>query len=97
MTIVGFILGGLGVLYVGLIAPVLLVRNNNVKNYRLRLIDSIHAAASEDALRGLLDYKWRYDAFERVTHNRMVFQFWRSFDSFYPDRSFAKPRRGVSV
>lgn len=52
-----------------------------VKNYRLKLIDKIFS---------FKDYKWRNEIYDSVSYDKMMIQFWRRLDSFYPDKSFLK-------
>lgn len=59
----------------------MLIRNQMVKNYRLKLIDKIFS---------FKDYKWRNEIYDSVSYDKMMIQFWRRLDSFYPDKSFLK-------
>jgi hypothetical protein len=60
-------------------AMIVLVRNQSVLHYRLRLINVVFSHR---------DYEWRRDVFNSVSYERMVFQFWKPLDRFYPDKSF---------
>jgi len=68
-------------------AVITLVRNEAVMTYRKELLDRVSAMASDDIARGF-EWKWRYEAFESVSYNEMVYKVWKSLDSFYPDMSF---------
>ena len=70
---------------------VLLARNNAVYGYRADLLAKVSRAARSDINQGRPGWEWRYDAFQAVDYNRMVWCFWRPLDSFYPDRSFVDP------
>jgi hypothetical protein len=67
-------------------------RNTRVYEYRTRLVHGAHDAYREEIRDDGRYDPWRYHAFERVTYNRMLFQFWRKMDSFYPDKSFLDPK-----
>jgi hypothetical protein len=69
---------------------ILWVRNDQVYRYRTTLIVKVSEAAEKDALAGA-EWMWRFNEFDRVGYQRMMWQFWRSLDSFYPDKSFARP------
>lgn len=73
-----------------LLAGILLVRNECVYKYRNSLLSEVSAATREDIQRR--DYTWqrRYDAFDAVSYDRMVWQFWKRWRAFYPDTSFAE-------
>ena len=64
-----------------------MVRNSMVFRYRQRLLVQVFDAIAKDINEGN-DWVWRYRAFDAVSYDKMVLQFWRRFDSFYPDRSF---------
>lgn len=71
----------------------LIFRNGEVRRYRQFLLSQIERAVTLDALEGFDDYQWRLDAYEAVSYARMVVQFWRNIESFYPDLGFIRPRR----
>lgn len=81
-------------LLASLIGGVLLViwwlRNNAVYRYRINLICQIQRRCYEDVDRGYYDWHWRFEAFDSIGYNEMVFKFWRPLESFYPDKSFIK-------
>lgn len=58
-----------------------MIRNTQVYNYRLRLLDTINQA-------GPLDWHWRLKVYDSVSYSQMLCQFWRPLDSFYPDKAF---------
>jgi len=86
LTIADVALGLLAVL-----AAALYIRNDWLFTYRMKLIDMVSTAAQTD-IAHRVDWRWRYAAFEAVSSGRMLFQFWRRFDSFYPDCSFTERR-----
>jgi len=34
------------------------------------------------------EWLWRYDKFDEVTYNEMMYKFWKPLSSFYKDKSF---------
>ena len=64
-----------------------LLRNTRVYKYRIRLIEQVSVCARADIQRGQ-PWEWRYEAIEAVNYHEMVWKLWRSFDSFYPNKSF---------
>ena len=64
-----------------------LIRNRGVYQYRMALLANVSRANLRDIDAGR-PWRWRYDVFDSVSYNTMVWQFWRRFDSFYPDQSF---------
>ena len=61
-------------------------RSFAVREYRLNLIDSIHDTNMRELEHRppYPEHRWRWVEFEAVSSNRMVVQFWRPLDSFYP-------------
>jgi len=59
-----------------------LIRNNRVCDFRLALIDAIHMTNQKS---NLSEWIWRYEEFEKVSYNRMLFSFWKplQIESFY--------------
>lgn len=78
------------------ICMLMLIRNNQVYRYRSTLIDQISEAAKSDNLL-LRDWMWRYDYFATVSYDKMVTQFWKPLDSFFPDKAFITPSKKESV
>ena len=66
-----------------------IVRNEMVFRYRGTLLDDISRGARADIGAGH-PWGWRYEAYDTVDYNAMVWQFWRRFDSFYPNQSFRR-------
>jgi hypothetical protein len=68
----------------------LLYRNNQVCNYRLRLIDEASRKARQAIAAG--DPNWRkcYDNYEKVSYDQMFWQWWKPLDSFYNDMAGKK-------
>jgi len=65
-----------------------LIRNEMVYRYKQKMLRKVSAAAHRDIWAGKTDWMWRYNTLSSVEYGEMVYKFWRSFDSFYPDRSF---------
>ena len=65
-------------------------RARRVRDYRIDLVHRVAKACETDVAHGHTSYKWRWDAFDAVSFDQMVYS-WRSLDSFYPDRSFLEP------
>jgi hypothetical protein len=66
-----------------------LARNERVFRFRGELLAAIHQAIEQDFAHGLyFNWQWRYTAFDAVSYDDMVRQFWRPMESFYPDRRF---------
>ena len=78
------------VLSIMVLAIICGVRNEMVSRYRGRLIQDIHNSCAVD-INLRRDWQWRYEAYDKVSYNSMVLQFWRPLDSFYPDQSFRHP------
>ena len=57
-------------------------RNDAVHRERLKVIDDISKLADEDIRRDL-PWEWRYEAYEKISYNKMFFTFWRPVSSFY--------------
>ena len=75
-------------LLAGVVASVgFLWRNWCVREYRLRLINEIRDAGLVDIRHGQ-PWEWRWRVYETVSYDAMLFQFWRSLDSFYPAGAF---------
>lgn len=73
-------------------ALALLVRNQCVYRFRGNLLRRISIAAQRDIACGDCEWSRRYDAFDAVSYNKMVWQFWKRLTAFYPDTSFAERR-----
>lgn len=65
----------------------MLVRNSQVYNARLRLLDKVSEAADRDIQQGK-NWKWRYDVLRSVTYKQMMRKFWVKPENMYPDNSF---------
>lgn len=73
-------------------------RNQKVANYRMMLLHKINDRFNEDMVNCLekkkdpatFRWKWRYNAYEKITYQEMFWQFWRPLNSFYKDLSFIK-------
>ena len=71
------------------VGVIMLVRNEMVYRYRIALLKDMSRAAQSD-IRAARPWKWRYDVYDSVSHDEMVWRFWRRFKSFYPDQSFRR-------
>jgi hypothetical protein len=65
-------------------------RNERVYLYRRRLIDRIYKLSQADIASGKDHDYWRWDVYETVSYDAMLYQFWRPLDSFYRDKTFLK-------
>lgn len=65
------------------------VRNQALWRYRQNLINALYDARKADGY--LIDGEWRREVMNRVSYNEMFWKFWRTFNSFYPDKSFTEP------
>lgn len=66
------------------------IRSDWVFRYRRELLNRICAAAIID-IHCQCVWTWRYEAYNRVPHWKMILFFWRRISSFYPNQSFADP------
>ena len=65
----------------------MLLRNWLVFKYRGVLLNEIGKKFKED-IENEREWLWRYDKFDEVTYNEMMYKFWKPMDSFYKDKSF---------
>lgn len=65
-------------------------REQKVINYRFKLINKIGLAITKDIRRGNNRYAWRWDTFNEVSRDEMLFKFWKPLDSFYKNKDFLK-------
>jgi hypothetical protein len=82
-----FVACSVGLLGVGLG----LIQYARLSRYRKRRVIEINHAVQYDATVGR-DSHWRYVMLDAPSLDAMLWKFWRSFDSFYPDRSFLDPK-----
>lgn len=68
---------------------IMLIRNQKVFKYKMKLLRQVSYAAKRDINLGH-NWKWRYDYFESVGYNQMMKKFWKPLDSFYRDKSFVE-------
>ena len=73
----------------GLIASFIIFRRNKeVLSYCTRLNEETRDACYADVAAGR-QWQWRYEMLKKLRdYDKMVWQFWRPLDSFYPDHSF---------
>ena len=65
----------------------MLLRNWLVFKYRGVLLNEIGKKFKED-IENEREWLWRYDKFDEVTYNEMMYKFWKPLSSFYKDKSF---------
>lgn len=66
-------------------------RNQRVCRVRKDVLRSILAAGERDIESGL-DFKWRYEAFDKVSYESMLYRFWKSVrpEEFWTDLEFMR-------
>jgi len=62
-------------------------RNAKIYKYRMKLIEQIALRCDED-IDNEQGWKWRWDVFESVSYDEMMYKFWKKLDDFYPDKTF---------
>lgn len=67
----------------------MLYRNNSLYLYRGKLLRLVSEAAKFDIATNKR-WEWRYGVYESISYDEMFFKFWKSFDSFYPDKTFTE-------
>ena len=70
-----------------LFSLLMLCRNKLVFKYRGVLLNEIGKKFKED-IENEREWLWRYDKFDEVTYNEMLYKFWKPLSSFYKDKSF---------
>lgn len=68
----------------------MLLRNDQIAVYRMHMIDQVSLCAKRDMLLNR-NWQWRYEIYEAVSYQKMMRQFWKRLDSFYPDKRFLNP------
>jgi len=69
------------------ISMLMLLRNWLVSKYRGVLLSEISKKFKED-IENEREWLWRYDKFDEVTYDEMMYKFWKPLSSFYKDKSF---------
>lgn len=75
------------------------IRGYLVSRYRMNLykavvaaiFDDIGFAADHNVGTVPVKWVWRWTEYYKVTYTEMLWKFWRSLDSFYPNLAFTKP------
>ena len=68
-------------------AVFMLIRIERVNKYRGDMIEKISLLNKQEIKeKGTYD-RWRWDAYESVSYQKMAHTFWKSFDSFYEDNN----------
>lgn len=83
ITTLGLLLGvGIGTL--------IMFRVQQVLFFRMQLLSLISDAVDADLEANNYKWRWRYDTFDEVSYNKMVYQFWKRLkaENFYSDTSF---------
>lgn len=57
-------------------------RNNQVYNERKRVLRLISYLSQKD-IENKKPWRWRYDEFDKISYNKMVYTFWKPVKSFY--------------
>ena len=65
----------------------MLFRNKLVWKYRKMVLNELSKKTNEDVANER-EWLWRYDKFDEVTYNEMMYKFWKPLSSFYKDKSF---------
>lgn len=65
----------------------MLNRNNRVYRERIRLLHLIDDCVKDD-ISNNREWNWRHEVLDSISHETMLFHFWRRVDSFYPDKRF---------
>ena len=65
----------------------MLFRNKLVWKYRKVVLNELSKKTNED-VENEREWLWRYDKFDEVTYNEMMYKFWKPLSSFYKDKSF---------
>jgi len=73
---------GIGTL---IVCCVLLIRNELVYREQMRVLAIVSQKTQEDIKNNIYepDFLWRYREFEKVTYDKMLYQFWKPIKSFY--------------
>lgn len=65
------------------------VRNMMVHTERIEVLTRLGRLADEDIVNER-EWRWRYDAFNKISYDEMVFKIWKPISSFYKDADFLK-------
>lgn len=57
-------------------------RNYKVREKLLENLSKVSEACKKDIHDGK-DYRWRYEAFSKISYTKMIFIFWKPLDSFF--------------
>jgi hypothetical protein len=67
----------------------MVVRDMVVFRYRGRVLDAISRCADGD-IKARREWRWRFDAFRRVSYDDMMMAPWKPPSWFYPDKAFMR-------
>ena len=71
---------------------ILEARAEQVFDYRVDIANKMLQVSSQD-IADEINPTWRFTEFNKVSQRAMIFEIWRSFDSFYPNKDFLKPNK----
>lgn len=81
--------------FIGIANFLMLIRNNQVCEFRQSIIGAIYEASKEDLDNGIWDAgTWRYEKFHQVSYEQMVYRFWKplKLENFYSNTDFILPK-----
>lgn len=72
----------------------MLIRNNRVCAFRKSVINAIYEADLNNT-RTSSGYEWRYQRFNSVSYDKMLWNFWKplTVEAFYQNQDFILPNR----
>lgn len=70
----------------------MMFRTIRVAEYRRNLLNQLSDAGHDD-IKNRRPWYWRFNAFEQVSFDEMVFKFWKPIRSFYADLSFTEIKK----
>lgn len=67
----------------------ILIRNQKVYQYKIKIVEFVYEKSIEDANKGK-ESQWRWEKLDEVSYHEMMYKFWKPLDSFYKDKRFFK-------
>ena len=64
-------------------------RNNHVYKEKIRIVGIVSILSSKD-IDNDKEWMWRYDSFNKITYNEMLFKLWKPVKSFYDNHDCIK-------
>lgn len=77
-----------------IIVVILFIRNALVFKERYRVLRLIKELSDGD-IKNDREFKWRYDAFEKIDYDRMLFEIWKPIRLYYKNHKCLKENRDV--